>query len=569
MEDEFPSPFCEGINLSTKVIQDYQYIVPLNNQPLKNGVVFELKLYSKCINHIVKVVTGLIPAFQSVPISSIKTKLNRLFEVKRKLSSKKKVSHCGSISELCEQSFDPPIKLVIAEPITTVFSELSDNPLTNNVNLDVDNLEVSSLSVYTQTDVPNRTANIYEKDANLCIYTLSKKKKSLEKIEKEIDSALVKLQSVKREFGHFSERNVKKRDEAGCKNLKLLREAQRKVNKQNKTILKIDDERKQLSCEIDNLKLKLNELLNVNEHVDKLVKKKIHAQKTTSYYKLSSNKLREKLQNNDNDSELLKSLKNSIDYKELKVKELETNVDILQEQLAETFQTKSNERIFTNNIRPCIIELSGLEVAVEKVSPVIATVSKHLFGRKLEKSELPTSTTVQSIVDEGHFLAKTCISEQLAETENWGLNRDGTTRRKKKILDTTVTLSSGDILSLGFNVVAHETAEAINNITKRHVTELATLHSNIHDENSDVETYIKSSLTKLAFTMSDRASNEKKADRLLDEWRDRLLNDCKDDRQHPKVLHFHCMAHVLLGFIDIHAITFTTRKRSFWKSMDP
>ena len=47
--------------------------------------------------------------------------------------------------------------------------------------------------------------------------------------------------------------------------------------------------------------------------------------------------------------------------------------------------------------------------------------------------------------------------------------------------------------------------------------------------------------------MSDRASNEKLADKLLNEWRDEILTLCDDD-QKQEVHHFHCMAHVLLGF---------------------
>ncbi|KAH3737421.1 hypothetical protein DPMN_044014 [Dreissena polymorpha] len=47
--------------------------------------------------------------------------------------------------------------------------------------------------------------------------------------------------------------------------------------------------------------------------------------------------------------------------------------------------------------------------------------------------------------------------------------------------------------------------------------------------------------------MSDRASNEKAADRLLDEWRDEVL-EMTTESDKMKVKHFHCMAHVLLGF---------------------
>ena len=100
-------------------------------------------------------------------------------------------------------------------------------------------------------------------------------------------------------------------------------------------------------------------------------------------------------------------------------------------------------------------------------------------------------------------------------------------------------------MSLGFNRVAHETAAAINDVTKSHIHELTDLHS-IVDREDTPENYITTSLEKLAFTMSDRASNAKKADKLLDEWRDQVL---EQNTEIPnKVHHFHCMAHVLLGF---------------------
>ena len=167
-------------------------------------------------------------------------------------------------------------------------------------------------------------------------------------------------------------------------------------------------------------------------------------------------------------------------------------------------------------------------------------------------SDLPNSTTVQSIIDERHFLAKTFIAQKLDAVDNWGLNRDGTTRRKQKILDTSVTLDTGDVISPGFNRVSHETASNINDITKQHLSELADVHGQlVSDQDTGNPTsndeYLRNTLSKLAFTMSDRASNEKLADKLLDEWRDSVLLNCEDEEK-KKVHHFHCMAHVLLGF---------------------
>ena len=138
----------------------------------------------------------------------------------------------------------------------------------------------------------------------------------------------------------------------------------------------------------------------------------------------------------------------------------------LKDRLQMLYKTKNDDGSYNDRIRLCILELTGLEVAVEKFSPVIQAVLKHMTGAQIPKSELPNRNTVQTIVDQGHFLAKTYISERIDNCKNWGLHRDGTSRRKQKILDTSVALDSGDIISLGFDRVAHETAAVINSVTK-------------------------------------------------------------------------------------------------------
>lgn len=109
--------------------------------------------------------------------------------------------------------------------------------------------------------------------------------------------------------------------------------------------------------------------------------------------------------------------------------------------------------------------------------------------------------------------------------------------RSQKILDTSITLDSGDVMSLGFTRVARETAKSIKDVTEHHLNEHESLK-----ENPD---YLSDTLQILAYTMSNRASNEKLADKLLDEWLERMLKDYAADKR--EVQHFHCMAHVLLG----------------------
>ena len=106
-------------------------------------------------------------------------------------------------------------------------------------------------------------------------------------------------------------------------------------------------------------------------------------------------------------------------------------------------------------------------------------------------------------------------------------------------------------MSLGFTKVGKETAEVINNVIKKHMTELA--HTVVVSKNKVVKEnyinhFIEESLLKLSFTMSDRANNEKLADKLLSEWRDGVLKHCNNENEKQAIVHFHCMAHVLLGF---------------------
>jgi hypothetical protein len=131
-------------------------------------------------------------------------------------------------------------------------------------------------------------------------------------------------------------------------------------------------------------------------------------------------------------------------------------------------------------------------------------------------------------VDEGHFLAKTYISEKLDESEHWGLNRDDTSRQKKKLLDTSVTLSNGEIISLGFTLVCHEDAKIINKVTKEHLEELAKLNSSKNNTSSvpdEQQDYVVRVVERLAFTMSYRAANKKLTIKLLAERRDELIEE--------------------------------------------
>ena len=102
---------------------------------------------------------------------------------------------------------------------------------------------------------------------------------------------------------------------------------------------------------------------------------------------------------------------------------------------------------------------------------------------------------------------------------------------------------SGATFSLGFCTVASETGKTIAETAENHLKELATVSGK--DEN----TYISSAIMKLTAYMSDRASNEKKSNNLLDPWRDSvLLGGNVPEEEKSLVHHCYCMMYVLLGF---------------------
>ena len=78
------------------------------------------------------------------------------------------------------------------------------------------------------------------------------------------------------------------------------------------------------------------------------------------------------------------------------------------------------------------MELAGLEVAavVETVVNLCDTFS-----------HLPSTMACQRIVDEGHIIAKAFIKERvLKRSKSFGMRKDEATRKKVKILDTSIWL---------------------------------------------------------------------------------------------------------------------------------
>jgi hypothetical protein len=547
-------PFCQSAGISTTSLEDPETEKLPELGVVTNGIALELKNYadtnSWTIQRYLVILAKIDPNFASVVnLSSVTSKINTVKEQKKKLTSKKKVKGVKNVNELLARQFSAPI-------------QRKDS--CQNTQNEQDSLKVKDVpknaNCEQETDIPNVQSPVFPNvqspvfctrevqtehetdisELNVLKYKVRVQERRLKQLSNKVSEKKCTLENLNKTVGHYSVKNVNKRDANSRKNLHALRETHRQLLKQQKIVKSQQQHsstRSDLQKEISALKSQLETLKDCYETEKE---KKLSVQKKNSYLKSEISRLRAQevlkcdcISLYDSENENVQKLKLELTERELIIAELEEDIKSLKN---EHLVTK-NEHGYTENTRLCIMELAGLECAVEKMSPVIQTVAKHIFDKHITKEDLPNATTCQTIVDEGHFIAKAYIANRIDHSSSWGLGRDGTTRRKQKIVDTAITLDSGENISLGFTRVAKENSDTIQKVTEEQLNELSTI-------NNDPE-YLTETLSKLAFTMSDRAANEKKADQLLDEWREQMLKDYGgsiDD-----VHHFHCMAHVLLG----------------------
>ena len=193
-----------------------------------------------------------------------------------------------------------------------------------------------------------------------------------------------------------------------------------------------------------------------------------------------------------------------------------------------------NNRI-PEDVKMTIIELIPKDVATGQICSVIEVVARNIFDT--DCSVHPSRTAVQNIADTGQVLAKTFIAEKAEESESVGFKKDGTNKRNTKILTSVLALDRHEFTT-GFTAVASETGEAIKDDIAERLSELGSV---LNNEDFKVDT-----LKKLVFLMNDRASNEKKSNRLIKEWVTATL--ASSNEQPHTIQEYFCMAHVLLAF---------------------
>ena len=149
--------------------------------------------------------------------------------------------------------------------------------------------------------------------------------------------------------------------------------------------------------------------------------------------------------------------KNTIENKALRSKIRSLNMEIcyLQDSQEEHCNVPlNNNGVFSEQMRICVIELLSLEVALDKIK----VVSQHIFTTRFRGNMLPTHTTCANIADEAQYLVKLYTAEQIESAEHYGWNKDGTTKKKIKILENTITLATGQTFSIGYRKAARESS---------------------------------------------------------------------------------------------------------------
>ena len=203
----------------------------------------------------------------------------------------------------------------------------------------------------------------------------------------------------------------------------------------------------------------MQEVSNLNEAVNNISseKKKVQVQKS---------KLKNKCDVKSRETTIFKVAKRKL---EAEFRTLQKKVDIENlEKLEIELQLNGN---FTEDVRLCVMELLSHEMAVEKISPTIKVVAEHIFKTKLKG--LPSHTTMVNISDEAQYLNKCYTAEMMETPLHFGWNKDGTSKNKKKILETSVTLCTDQVLPTGYHSAARETSETITSGVKAELAELS------------------------------------------------------------------------------------------------
>ena len=193
---------------------------------------------------------------------------------------------------------------------------------------------------------------------------------------------------------------------------------------------------------------------------------------------------------------------------------------------------------FSDDVVKCIIQLVGeCNVPSIRCAKTIQCISKCLFHHDIDIIDLPSERSNLRMVDRGHVLAKYHIAESIIKSDGVDYHTDATTRDHRKYLGTQVTLSSGNVLSIGYSMVMTEDTQTLLDAAIAVLQELADVYAA-----DTVEENFKRILHKLNGLMSDRASVNKSFNKAMNKKRCDILGD-----ESLQLEFIYCRAHFLLG----------------------
>ncbi|XP_045199397.2 uncharacterized protein LOC123553803 [Mercenaria mercenaria] len=193
------------------------------------------------------------------------------------------------------------------------------------------------------------------KQYNLLQHEIEKRQKALHKMKTLVKTERETLEHMKMVKGHFSIRNVTKRDETAAKTRKTLRDTQATVSKQRRQLEKMAQTNHELITTVQDLKRQMQKLQTKLEKLKDIDQKKTNAQKLTSYYRTTLKKIRESPHSKEEPGNVYKK---TLMKSETEIENLRIENEMLKETLNEkTTRTKNEDGTFSNEIRLCVMEL--------------------------------------------------------------------------------------------------------------------------------------------------------------------------------------------------------------------
>ncbi|KAH3776255.1 hypothetical protein DPMN_177675 [Dreissena polymorpha] len=216
---------------------------------------------------------------------------------------------------------------------------------------------------------------------NTCVLN---KLENLKKLTKLADKQSEKIDLLQKRVGHYSLKNINKRDETAQKNLQLLRDAQRLARKKTRDLefvkQKFSVQREQNEELGKNISKIQCDIQCMADRLGTEVAKKVSTQKSNSKLRQQLKRLRQiqaewtngpvpgLTDENEHLRQQLVTLTNKIQESDILINNHYFEIDELKDKLSDesTNTTKLEDGSFSDNMRLCVIQLSGLEVATEK-----------------------------------------------------------------------------------------------------------------------------------------------------------------------------------------------------------